>query len=69
MAELERLTTPRLLAYLRRLLECEESIERSDWESKEVPDDDNIVFKSSEQWKSQYELVKSVLATRPNIDK
>jgi hypothetical protein len=66
--KLESLTTKRLLAYLRNLQQCEESIEASDWEEEKVNSKDGIVFKSSEEWRSQYNLVKTVLAERPNIE-
>ncbi|WP_141215663.1 hypothetical protein [Hahella sp. CCB-MM4] len=66
--ELEVLSTERLLAYLRRLQKCEESIELSDWQLNEVSTISGIVFKSSEEWKTQYNLVKVVLAKRPNVD-
>ncbi|WP_226649562.1 hypothetical protein ACJJID_11535 [Microbulbifer sp. CnH-101-G] len=65
--ELEALSTKRLLAYLRRLQRCEESIELSDWQEDKVSPLGGIVFKSSDEWKTQYNLVKAVLAKRPNI--
>lgn len=66
--KLEKLSTKRLLAYLHSLQRCEESIELSDWNKNEVDSAKGIIFKSSEEWKLQYNLVKKVLATRPNID-
>jgi len=68
LRELEKLPTPRLLAYLRRLRECEASIENSDWEFHEIASIGGIIFKSSKEWEAQYNLVKSVLAERPNIE-
>ncbi|WP_444937084.1 hypothetical protein ACJJIW_08260 [Microbulbifer sp. JMSA004] len=66
--ELEALSTKRLLAYLHRLQQCEESIELSDLQEDKSSPFGGIVFKSSDKWKTQYNLVKAVLAKRPNID-
>ena len=66
--KLESLTTKRLLAYLRSLQQCEESIEASDWSEDEVTSVSGIIFKTSDEWKLQYNLVKAVLAERPNIE-
>jgi len=43
-------------------------VEESDLDRHEVATT-GIVFKDSEEWKSQYAMVKEVLATRPNIEK
>ncbi len=66
--KLESLTTKRLLAYLSSLQQCEESIEASDWTEDEVASVSGIVFKASDEWKSQHNVVKAVLAERPNIE-
>ena len=65
---LERLTSERLLVYLSKLQQCEESLEVSDWEEKEIIPITCIVFKSSREWKYQYKLVKAVLANRKNVE-
>ena len=66
--KLKSLTTKRLLAYLRSLQQCEESIEASDWNEDEVASVSGIIFKASDEWKLQHNLVKAVLAKRPNIE-
>jgi hypothetical protein len=66
---LESMPTQRLLSYLRQLQKCENSLETSDYRSDEVTQIKGIVFKSSKIWKAQYELVKSVLNSRPNIER
>ena len=69
IAELEALPTHRLLAYLNKLNQCEGSIQESDWSAQEISKVEGIIFKSSAEWKSQVELVKTVLSTRPHIEK
>jgi hypothetical protein len=69
VAELEALTTVRLLAYLRRLQECESSLDESDWTPEEIAEASGIVFKTSPEWKRQYDAVKAVLAKRPHVDR
>jgi len=65
--ELQKLPTHRILAYLNKLHACENSLEESDLEPHEVTVE-GIVFKDGKEWQAQYALVKSVLATRPNVD-
>lgn len=67
LGEMEQLSTERLLAYLRKLHKCEESIEASDWSEKELVLSKAIVFKASEEWRRQYNLVKAVLSRRPHL--
>lgn len=69
LIDMESLPTHRLLAFLRKLHKCEYSIEQSDWEPHELVDVKWVVFKSSEEWQEQHELVKSVLATRSDVEK
>mgnify|MGYP000021998313 CR=1 FL=1 len=66
--KLGSLTTKRVLAYLHSLQQCEESIEASDWSENEVASVSGIIFKASDEWKLQYNLVKAVLAERPNVE-
>lgn len=68
LTELEKLPTPRILSYLKKLQQCEESIELSDWSTEEVSKAEGIVFKSSTEWAVQHKYVKSVLATRSNFE-
>lgn len=65
--ELHKLSTQRVLAYLRKLQKCEESPELSDWTEEEISQVDGIIFKSSEEWKEQYNLVKEILSERENV--
>jgi hypothetical protein len=67
--KLEKLSTPRLLSFLHKLQQCEESLVSSDWSIEEISEINGIVFKSSEEWQMQYNLVRSVLAGRPNFEK
>ena len=69
IVELEALPNHRLLAYLNKLNQCENSLQESDWSAQEISKVEGIIFKSSTEWKSQIELVKTVLSTRPHIDK
>ena len=65
--ELEELPTKRLLARLRRLHECEESLALSD---KDVADDSGCIeFKQNPEWISAVRDVKQVLAVREHIPK
>jgi hypothetical protein len=65
--ELEALPTKRLLALLRRLHECEESLALSD---KDVADDSGCIeFKQSPEWVSAFRDVKQVLASREHVPK
>ena len=66
--QLAALSTPRLLALLSKLQQCEDSVEKSDWSSEEILDTDGIVFKSSDEWLQQYTLVKSILSNRENVE-
>jgi len=43
-------------------------VEESDLEPHEITGD-GIVFKDSDAWKTQFAMVKEVLATRPNTGK
>ena len=68
LQELQNLPTPRILAYLRTLQKCENSRQESDMDQHEASIK-GAVFKNNEEWKTQYKLVKDVLATRTNIEK
>lgn len=69
-AELEKLSTKRLLAKLKTLHQCEQSFELSDREEHEIDKNaDYIQFKESPEWISQYELLKEILSKREHIEK
>ena len=62
--------TKELLGYLKRLQQCEESLELSDREPGEVDlDGDIIYFKQSDKWKEAYTNVKSILGDREHVKK
>jgi len=65
MAELEALPTKRLLARLRRLHECEESLALSD---RDLPDTSGAIeFKQSPEWVTAYQNVKQILSRREHV--
>ena len=57
--EMERLTTPRLLAYKAKLMKYRES---PNW------DDVSYITKSHPAWQEAYKNVKEVLATREHVE-
>lgn len=66
--ELVQKGTRELLGYLKRLQQCEESFEKSDWEENiDLLDLDNIYFKQTEKWRKAYCDVKSILKDREHI--
>ncbi len=66
-SELEAFPTKRLLARLRRLHECEESLALSD---RDVADDSGCIeFKQSPEWVSAFQDVKQVLSHREHVPK
>ena len=68
--ELEKLHTKQLLAYLKRLHQCEESFEGSDWdENRDLTDEVMIHFKQTEKWKFAYRTVKSILSGREHVER
>jgi len=67
LIELEALSTKQLLARLRRLHECEESLALSD---RDVADDlGGIEFKQSQEWIAAFQDVKQVLSRREHVPK
>jgi len=63
--ELDAMPTGALLARLKRLQWCEEGPEQSDLTDDEVASGSHLVlFKSDPRWRSAYEDLKVVLATR-----
>ena len=63
-------STRELLAYLKRLHQCEDSFEQSDWDANhDLEDEKTIYFKNTEKWQQAYLTVKSILATREHIER
>ncbi len=66
---LEKMNTKLLLSYLKKLHQCEESFELSDWdENPDLTDDSVIYFKNTDKWKTTYRNVKLILKDRENIN-
>jgi len=63
--QLEKLSTKRLLARLKQLHQCEESLSLSDHadSGKEAGE----LFKDSARWLESFEQIKRLLATREHI--
>ena len=68
-SELEALSTKQLLARLKRLLQCEESLALSDRAAQDYEASGAIEFKDSPEWVAAYHGVKEVLAQREHIPK
>lgn len=67
--ELESLPTRRLLARLKRLHQCEESLALSDREAHDETDPNAIEFKESPEWVAEYHRLKEILAHREHVPK
>jgi hypothetical protein len=65
LTEIEALSTKQLLARLKRLHECEESLALSDRQA--ASGDGSIEFKQSPEWDSEYQNVKTTLAHREHV--
>ena len=65
--ELLSLPTKGLLARLKKLLQCEASVEMSDQNAKSSTSADQIQFKNTSQWETAYEEVKAELAKRDHV--
>jgi hypothetical protein len=68
LEELEKLPTKRLLARLRQLHQCEESVLLSDHDDVSNTSG-TILFKDTPEWKFAYEQVKGALSLREHIPK
>ena len=67
--QLSKLNTKRLLAYLKNLNKCEESIALSDYDKFDMELDDNTIrFKESQKWKDTYQNVIYILNNREHIE-
>lgn len=71
MAELDLLSTARLLQYRQRLLALEGSFELSDFEAEELEllDPGFIYFKDTPEWVDLHTVLKQVLDEREHIDR
>ncbi len=67
--ELSTLSTKILLARLKRLLKCDDSVELSDQENGFLVNPNQIQFKNTAQWISAYENVKAELAKCEQLPK
>src|SRR5262245_8300774 len=65
---LEKLPTRQLLARLKRLHRCEESVLLSDRDD-ESNTSETILFKDTPEWKTAYEQLKFVLSQREHVPK
>lgn len=65
--ELEKLTTERLLARLRQLQRCEESLPLSDKNVGEYKSSGLIEFKDSAEWINEYTKMRDILSQREHI--
>lgn len=66
-SDLEALPTHRLLARLKQLHRCEESLALSDQEISEYKPSDFIEFKDSPEWIAEYKCLKNILSQREHI--
>ncbi len=66
-SELEALPTKRLLARLKQLHQCEESLTLSDREISEYKSSNFIEFKDSPEWIAEYNCLKDILSQREHI--
>jgi hypothetical protein len=68
LEELEKLSTKQLLARLRRLHQCEESVLLSDRDDASNTSE-AILFKDTPEWKTAYGQIKGVLSLREHVPK
>ena len=64
---LEALSTKQLLARLKRLHQCEESLALSDREVESNQSSEIIEFKDTSAWAEEFKKVKEVLARREHV--
>ncbi|KKN96703.1 hypothetical protein LCGC14_0163470 [marine sediment metagenome] len=62
--ELKKLTTPRLLAYRKRLLACREN---PSWDNP--VDTAQLLTKDSSTWQDHYDVLKEELSVREHMEK
>jgi hypothetical protein len=68
-SDLEKLPTKQLLARLKRLHQCEQSLALSDQDIENYAASDFIEFKESSSWITEYNNLKEILAKREHIPK
>ncbi len=66
-SDLEALPTKRLLARIKRLHKCEESLVLSDREISKYKSSGYIEFKESPEWIAEYNNLKNILSQREHI--
>lgn len=66
--KMEALPTKRLLARLKRLHQCEQSLSLSDREQNVYVFSGFIEFKESPEWISEYNTLKEILSKREHIE-
>jgi hypothetical protein len=66
-SDLETLPTKRLVARLKRLNQCEESLAMSDREISEYEPSGFIEFKDGSEWIAEYNCLKDILSQREHI--
>jgi hypothetical protein len=69
LSELELLSTKQLLSRLKRLRQCEDSLDASDQGENERISDGSIEFKDDHEWAAEYNRLKTALARREHIPK
>ena len=69
LSDLDALPTKRLLARLKRLHQCEESLALSDKDINNYAASDLIEFKESSNWNTEYNNLKEILSQREHIQK
>src|SRR6185369_3370437 len=65
--QLEAMPTRSLLGRLQRLRECQESAERSDFDSAELAALTGINFKADPRWSVAHDQVKTILNSREHV--
>ncbi len=68
LEELEKLSTKQLLARLKSLHQCEESVSLSDRDDFSNTSE-AILFKDTPEWKAAYEQIKGVMSLREHVPK
>ena len=66
-SQLEKLPTKRLLARLKQLYGCEESLALSDQDISKYESSGFIEFKDSPEWIAEYKFLKDILNHREHI--
>jgi hypothetical protein len=67
--DLEALPTRQLLARLKYLRQCEESLALSDRDNESYIPSGAIEFKDSPEWAEEYKKVKEILSSREHVSR